>query len=83
MEGDSRLLERGEEKVRIGRGRGVLSKRSLAEPELEDEEITEAFLLRSKREGDGAGEAVAGDGEGDGEGGSTVSIQTAGDGGRE
>lgn len=50
--GDCGLLERtfvrGDENVRRGRGRaGVCRVRSEVELELEDEDITEAFLLRS------------------------------------
>lgn len=81
--GPSLLRDRGDEKVRSGLGRGVFSKRSLAELELEDEDITEAFLLRSAKDTEGAGPAVAGDGEGEGEGDSTVSIEEGGDDGRE
>lgn len=48
------LAERGDEKVRKGRGRtGVarsLRSPSTTESELEDEEITEAFLLNAARE---------------------------------
>ena len=69
--------------MRIGRGRGVLSKRSLADPELEDEEITEAFLLRSASDTEGVGPTVAGDGDCDGEGDSTVIMQTEWDDGQE
>ena len=43
----------GEEKVRIGRGRtGVCTVKSEVELELEDDEMTEAFLLRSARVGE-------------------------------
>ena len=42
----------GEEKVRIGRGRtDVCTVKSEVELELEDDEMTEAFLLRSERDG--------------------------------
>ena len=42
----------GEENVRIGRGRtGVCTVKSEVELELEDDEMTEAFLLRSARLG--------------------------------
>ena len=56
MRGEPGLRERigrcGEEKVRIGRGRvGVCIVRSEVELELEEEEMTEAFLLRSARLG--------------------------------
>lgn len=56
VRGDPGLLERigrwGDENVRIGRGRtGVWMVRSEVELELEDEEMTEAFLLRSARLG--------------------------------
>lgn len=61
------LLERGEEKVRMGRGRGVFRRREEAEPELE-EEMTEAFLERSARDGSWGG-------SGDGVDVSTVIIQ--------
>lgn len=49
--GEAGLRERGEEKVRIGRGRGVFKTREDVELELEDDEMTEAFLLRSARVG--------------------------------
>ena len=35
--------------MRIGRGRGVLRMREEVESELEDEDMTEAFLLRADR----------------------------------
>lgn len=44
------LLERGEEKVRMGRGR-MGSTRDAVELEDDDEEMTEAFRLRSASEG--------------------------------
>lgn len=44
------LLERGEENVRTGRGR-MGRTREVVEPEDEDEEMTEAFRLRSASEG--------------------------------
>jgi hypothetical protein len=43
------LRERGEEKVRTGRGR--MGTRSVVELDEEEEDITEAFLLRSARDG--------------------------------
>ena len=36
--------------MRIGRGRGVLRMREEVESELEDEDMTEAFLLNSARD---------------------------------
>jgi hypothetical protein len=45
---DRELFDLGDEKVRIGRGRGVFKSK---ESELEDVEITEAFLLRSANVG--------------------------------
>lgn len=54
MLGDWGLLERirGEEKVLVGRGRtGVCTVKSETELEEEEEEMTEAFLLRSARVG--------------------------------
>ncbi len=44
------LLERGEEKVRMGRGR-IGRTREVVELEDEDEEMTDAFRLRSASEG--------------------------------
>lgn len=44
------LLERGEEKVRMGRGR-MGRTRDAVELEDDDEEMTEAFRLRSASEG--------------------------------
>ena len=57
VEGASRLRDLGEENVRAGRGRGVLTTNELEEPEL-DEEMTEAFLLSAERvwTGGGSGE---------------------------
>lgn len=49
--GDCGLRERGEEKVRVGRGRGV-GGASWMDSESEDEEMTEAFLLRSASVGE-------------------------------
>lgn len=65
--GDCGLLERtavrGDENVLRGRGRaGVCSVRSDVELELDEEEMTEAFLLRSARVGVGCAEH-SGDGE--------------------
>lgn len=52
MVGECGLLDRGEEKVRTGRGRGgVFSPREEAELEPESEEMTEVFLERSARVG--------------------------------
>lgn len=44
----------------MGRGRGVLRRRELVDPELLDEDITDAFLLRSAKVGGrvGSGEGV-------------------------
>lgn len=50
----SLLRERGDEKVRIGRGRGGEFKTEV-ELELEEEDITEALRLRSASEGDAVG----------------------------
>lgn len=67
--GDWGLLERtvlrcGEVKVRIGRGRtGVWTVRSEVELEDEDEDMTEAFLLRSASVGGASGLCTSGDGE--------------------
>lgn len=47
--GECGLRERGDEKVRVGRGRGVLSAVVVLVSESEEEEMTEAFLLRSAR----------------------------------
>jgi hypothetical protein len=44
------LLERGEEKARTARGR-MGRTREVVEPEDDDEEMTEAFRLRSASEG--------------------------------
>ena len=44
------MFVRGEENWRIGRGRGVFRTRDDVESELEDE-MTEAFLLKSARLG--------------------------------
>lgn len=55
----SLLRERGEEKVRIGRGLGGELRTTEVELELEEDDITEALRLRSAREG-------AADGSGDG-----------------
>jgi len=44
------LLERGEEKARMGRGR-MGRTREVVELEDDDEEMTEAFRLRSANEG--------------------------------
>jgi hypothetical protein len=54
------LLERGEENVRIGRGRtGTMS---VVELDEEDEDMTEALRLRSAREGLWTGSSVEGGG---------------------
>jgi len=45
------LQERGDEKVRTGRGRDDFRARDEAELEPDDDEMTDAFLLRSAREG--------------------------------
>ena len=60
MAGGSGLRERGEEKVRIGRGRTGMT-RDEEEDELELVEITEAFLERSASVG-----VVAADRSGEG-----------------
>lgn len=45
--GDCGLRERGDEKVRVGRGRGVLKMVVVLVSESSDEDMTEVFLLRS------------------------------------
>ena len=69
--GEPGLRERmdrwGEENVRIGRGRtGVCTVRSEVELELDDDEITEAFRLRSARLGWTRGGSSWGVGSGEG-----------------
>ena len=49
--GASRLHDRGDENARTGRERGVWRTTEPVELELEEEEMTEAFLLRSERDG--------------------------------
>lgn len=52
--GASRLTDLGDENARLGRGRGVSTTKEFAELELDDE-MTDAFLLRSERVGAGGG----------------------------
>ena len=47
--GDCGLRERGDEKVRVGRGRGVQRTVVVLVSESEEDDITDAFLLRSAR----------------------------------
>jgi hypothetical protein len=49
--GDCGLRERGEENVRVGRGRGVLKIVVALVSESEEDDITDAFLLKSARVG--------------------------------
>ena len=49
--GASLLADLGDEKVRSGRGRGVLTMMDPVELDEEEEDITDAFLLRSARVG--------------------------------
>lgn len=49
--GASRLGDRGDENVRTGRGLGVVTTKELVELELLEEEMTEAFLLKSASDG--------------------------------
>ena len=51
MLGVSRLRDLGEENVRTGRGLGVLMTKELVELELLDEDMTEAFRLKSAKVG--------------------------------
>lgn len=67
VDGPPGLLERGEENVRIGRGRTGRTK-EVVELEDEDEDRTDAFRLRSAKDGLCVGSS------GEGVGGSTVII---------